>query len=213
MIALALVAMVLVVLPRLARANRRSAHLSCTNHLKQIGLAYRVWATDNGDKFPAAVSTASGGAREWIEAGATYTSFLVMSNELNTPKILVCPEEKRRTVITATTFGFPPSPGVSATGIALTNNHSVTYFVGLDADETQPGTLLSGDDNFTLDGARPASGVLLLWSNRPVAWPQTRHRNQGNIGFADGSVTCLTVPLWTKTLIASGIATNRLSLP
>jgi hypothetical protein len=46
------------------------------NNLKQIGLAVRVWALDNQDIYP--------------------TNFICMSNELNTPKILVCPADTNR---------------------------------------------------------------------------------------------------------------------
>jgi len=166
------------VLPRVTKRYARSSKLSCTNNLKQIGLAYRQWAIDNGEKFPAMVSTANGGAKEWIEAGMVYTSFLVISNELSTPKILICPFDERKTTVTATTFGSP-----SSLWIPLTNNHSVNYVVGLDADEAQPNTILSGDDNFTVAGAKPEAGVLMLWTNRPLAWTKERHVNEGNIGL------------------------------
>jgi len=38
--------------------------ISCSNNLKQLGLAYQVWAGDNDGKFPMAVSVANGGALE-----------------------------------------------------------------------------------------------------------------------------------------------------
>ena len=208
LIVAALVVTALVTLPLIAKRHARSSKISCTNQLKQIGLAFRQWGLDNGDKYPAMVSTANGGAKEWIEAGATYTSFLVMSNELNTPKILVCPYEKRKKIVAATTFGFPSSPW-----IPLTNNHSVTYFVGLDADEAQPNTILSGDDNFLVSGEEPKSGVLLLWTNSPVAWTKDRHVYQGNLALADGSVLGLTTPMLKKALVNTGMKTNRLAMP
>ncbi|MEI2724523.1 MAG: hypothetical protein V9H26_13600 [Verrucomicrobiota bacterium] len=52
--------------------------ISCINNLKQFGLAVRLWATDNTDVFP--------------------PDSLSMSNELNTPKILVCPADTNRVV-------------------------------------------------------------------------------------------------------------------
>ncbi|HWD94787.1 MAG TPA: hypothetical protein VG938_20830 [Verrucomicrobiae bacterium] len=57
-------------------AERRNERILCVNNLKQLGLAMRVWAGDNGDKYP--------------------TSLVVMSNELSTAKILICPGDKAR---------------------------------------------------------------------------------------------------------------------
>jgi|SRR5881394_885400 len=58
-------------------ARARAESMACINNLKQIGLAARIWATDNNDIFPA--------------------GWLVMTNELSTPKILICPSDKGRT--------------------------------------------------------------------------------------------------------------------
>jgi hypothetical protein len=57
-------------------AQQRAERIQCVNNLKQLGLAMRVWAGDNGDKYPA--------------------SLVVMSNELSVAKILICPSDKAR---------------------------------------------------------------------------------------------------------------------
>jgi hypothetical protein len=57
-------------------ARQRVLAIQCVNNLKQLGLAVRVWATDNGDVSP--------------------PDILSMTNEMNTPKILVCPAETGR---------------------------------------------------------------------------------------------------------------------
>lgn len=76
--------------------------ISCVNNLKQIGLALRVWSADHDDLYPFNVSTNAGGSLEFCAVGAdvfdlnAVAHFRVMSNELSTPKILVCPEDKAR---------------------------------------------------------------------------------------------------------------------
>ena len=65
-----------ILLPTLAKAKLKSQQTGCVSNLKQIGLAARVWALENKDILP--------------------SDFLTMSNELSTPKILVCPGDKAR---------------------------------------------------------------------------------------------------------------------
>jgi len=62
----------------LAKAKEKAMSINCVNNLKQFGLAVRVWALDNNDSNPPNV--------------------LSMSNELSTPKILVCPADTNRPV-------------------------------------------------------------------------------------------------------------------
>jgi hypothetical protein len=57
-------------------ARARAESVACINNLKQIGLAARIWATDNNDVLPA--------------------GWLAMTNELSTPKLLICPSDKGR---------------------------------------------------------------------------------------------------------------------
>ena len=84
--------LVVVFLPRFARSPEHSSRINCVNNLKLIGLAYRIWAGDNNDKYPMQVSTTNGGTMELMADGKNvWRNFLVMSNELSTPKILFCP--------------------------------------------------------------------------------------------------------------------------
>src|ERR1017187_10234355 len=53
-------------LPALAAAKRKAHKINCTNNLKQIGLAFRIWEGDNGDKYPMALGSNQGGALEYV---------------------------------------------------------------------------------------------------------------------------------------------------
>ena len=57
-------------------AQETRALLTCVDHLKQIGLAARIWANDHQERLP--------------------FNFLAMSNELSTPEMLVCPSDTAR---------------------------------------------------------------------------------------------------------------------
>jgi predicted Zn finger-like uncharacterized protein len=72
------------------------------NNLKQIGLAFRIWEGDNGDQLPFNVSQSKGGVKELCKTGSDgfeknpAAVFMVMSNELSTPRILVCPNDPQK---------------------------------------------------------------------------------------------------------------------
>jgi hypothetical protein len=89
-------------LPALSHAKGKAQSINCANNMKQIGLAFRTWAIDNNDNFPFNVSTNKGGTLELCAPGSdgfdrnAAFHFLVMSNELSTPKILVCPADTKR---------------------------------------------------------------------------------------------------------------------
>ena len=202
----------LILLPTLARPKVYGQRINCVNNLKQMGVAFRTWALDNGDKYPAQVSITNGGTMELVDSGVVYAHFQVMSNELSTPKILVCPEDAVRQRWTATTFASA-TPG-TPNCIPFSSNTNVSYFVGVDAVDSSPLMFLSGDANIGLDGALPKVGLRSFSTNSNIGWYQPRHERgiKGNIGFADGSVQVLDSKELRMALMASGV-TNRLAIP
>ena len=88
-------------LPALSQAKGKAEGMRCANNMKMIGLSFRTWALDHNDRFPFNVSTNQGGTLELCAPGPdgfdknAAMHFLVMSNELNSPSILVCPADKR----------------------------------------------------------------------------------------------------------------------
>ena len=81
---------------------RRYSRLGCVNNLKQIGVAFRTRAIDNDGQFPFNASTNADGTKEFCAVGSdgfdtnAALHFQVMSNELSTTRILVCPEDWSR---------------------------------------------------------------------------------------------------------------------
>jgi prepilin-type N-terminal cleavage/methylation domain-containing protein len=198
-------------LPALARAKAKAQRISCINNLKEIGLAFRTWGIDNDDKTPMRLSAAEGGYAEYIGQRALTASqltskgvfgvFLVMSNELSTPKILMCPSEYESSLRqVATSFAGPGAFGM-ANSVPYTNDLNTSYFVGVDAQETYPSMFLTGDHNLGSGNppavpylAAPSAGTpfISLGTNFPpgnlsVGWMDNMHSKMGNVGLADGS--------------------------
>jgi prepilin-type N-terminal cleavage/methylation domain-containing protein len=161
-------------LPALAAAKRKAQKITCTNNIKQTGLAFRIWEGDNNDQYPQAVSSTSGGATEYVAhyngtAPATPTApkavkamgmvFMVMSNELSTPKIVYCPSDNIHPS-PATNFSFGDLLGITApaSGTPLTTAEGtatptkISYFVNGDCTEANPQDLLTGDNNIGNQG-------------------------------------------------------------
>jgi len=177
----------------------RSPRIQCVNNLKQIGLATRVWEGDNNDKYPTTVSVTNGGAMELMTDPNAWKNFQVMSNELSTPKVLMCPMESDAQRFTATNLDF-------------LNNSNLSFFVGVDAVETIGSSILTGDHNLT-NGAAPKNGLLKFIAGQPIGWTREMHNEAGNICLADGSVQQLTSLGLQNAVASSGLATNVLNMP
>ena len=144
-------------LPALARAKARAQRINCVNNLKQVGLAFRTWALDNQDRYPMQVSVGQGGAQEHIgfqirgASGVFPTSkgvfgiFQCMSNELSTPAVVYCPSEWES--IRTKSSSFAPVIQANANMTPFTNDYNCSYFVGVDAQDTNPQMFLTGDHN------------------------------------------------------------------
>jgi len=123
----------------------------------------------------------------------------VMSNELSTPKVLMCPAES-------------DSQRFSATNFTFFNNSNLSFFVGVDAAETNASSLLSGDHNLT-NGVAPKNGLLNFVAGQPIGWTREMHNQVGNITLADGSVQQITSLGLQNAVASSGMPTNVLNMP
>ena len=213
-----LVILAALLLPGATKNKPKATTIACVNNLKQVGLAFRIWVGD-GDRYPQTVSVTNGGAMEAVLSGNIVAVFQVMSNELNTPKILFCPTDKKR--IQATTFDrSDPSIGKWRGSTLFGGNTNLSYVVGLDAEDTQPSMFLSGDDNLLVGGnsggygGKPVTpGIFTATTNTPIAWADTRHLKQGNVALGDGSVQGFSSSALRTALANTGVETNRLAMP
>ena len=174
-----------------------ACRIQCVNNLKQTGLATRVWSGDNNDKYPPFVSVTNGGSMEYVNSPNVWRHFQVMSNELSTPKVLICPQDTAR---------------FFATNFTFMNNSNISFFFGVDASETNPMMILSGDRNIT-NGTLVKNSMLELSTNRPSGWTSEMHNKVGNLALADGSVQQTSNTGLRMNVASTSLATNRLQMP
>jgi prepilin-type N-terminal cleavage/methylation domain-containing protein len=170
-------------LPALAKAKARAQRASCINNLKQIGLAFRIFSNDHGDKFPWNTPANDGGSQGAGGGAYAATNFMVCSNELSTPKVLSCNSDAGRT-----------KGNDWQTYMAPANETKYTsYFTGEDSDEGKPQGILSGDNNFSGNGGTAPIATWTYAQAGGAGWSSGVHVRAGNIGLADGSAQQVTI--------------------
>jgi prepilin-type N-terminal cleavage/methylation domain-containing protein/prepilin-type processing-associated H-X9-DG protein len=205
-------------LPALAKAKARAQRIRCVSNLMQVGLSFRIFSTDNGDQFPMSIPQVNGGSAE-ASANAlwTYMHFAALSNELSTPRIVLCPSDQRTE---ATTFASnivanPQTRNV----VPFNSNKNVSYFVGLEADETRPACFLSGDRNIIDPVSVPArtsvslAQIVLMGTNSLAYYTNTMHNLQGNVLLGDGSVQTYSSSRLKDAVRETGDTRNEIAFP
>jgi hypothetical protein len=189
--------------------HRPDPRIRCLNALRQVGLAFQIWATDHNGQFPMQVSTNDGGSLEYVgRPDQSYQHFNVMAYALNTPKLLRCPADKARTEAN----GFDGIGSTSAPkAIWFRDNSNLSYFVGVDA-KTNSAFFLAGDRNLSTR-TTPVNGILTVVPGERAEWTRDLHDTQGNVGMTDGSVRQFTSSMLRQALVTPGTPTNRLALP
>ena len=217
-------------LPALAAAKRKAQRINCVSNLKQIGISFRMWGDDNNSQYPQTVTVANGGAQEYVYSTASggvlgnppnpHTAvyaepapFVVMSNVLDNPAVLDCPSDsasQHGSPATNWSQFFNPYPGSVDPSVPT----FISYFLGADATDTQPQSVLAGDRNIgnnanagssvpapvmfntsSASNGKGGAGRAGAGANTPVGvdWPSWSwsandiHLAAGNILLGDGS--------------------------
>jgi prepilin-type N-terminal cleavage/methylation domain-containing protein len=173
-------------LPALAKAKSKAQRIKCASNLKQIGLAMRLWADEHGGKYPWVVEQTDGGGKpNGTENATARLQFLLVSNELATPNLLLCPGDTERK---------------AATNFVTCQLTNISYALGDDADERKPKHILAADRNlsgFEYTGLHDNTACYTI--NTPIGGRNARWdkalshgANAGNLIFSDGSVQQVT---------------------
>jgi prepilin-type N-terminal cleavage/methylation domain-containing protein len=186
-------------LPALAKAKARAQRINCVSNLKQIGLAMRMWSNEHSDKFPWYVEVPDGtlavGATD-PTAATIVNDFRACSNELNSPKVLTCTSDGRAK---ASSWDPALAQGFKDTADQL----NLSYFIGIDADEGKPQSILSGDRNLTQNNAQLDNVVGQFDGAITEGWSDTIHNKSGNIGLGDGSAQQVSVNGFQKQIVSA----------
>jgi len=209
-------------LPALANAKKHALATQCINNLRQDGFAFHLWALDNNDRYPMEVPVSAGGAvpPAGLTGADTFRIFQVLSNEITTPKILVCPTDERRA---ATNFAS------TGTGADF-NNNTLSYFASAQGPNSAAGNgpqlFLMGDRNIFNDakanpttypyGCSPGNETVTLsvtGSSSP-GWTAKMHGQRGNVLLGDASTQKYSSSQLRAALLptTTGV-TNRLLFP
>jgi prepilin-type processing-associated H-X9-DG protein len=159
--------------PGVTRCGTSATRISCINNQKSIGLAYRSWAIDR-EGYPTTIPNRLGGTLEYTNASDAYRHFQALSNELASPKILICPADIARKPALDFTNSF--------------GNATLSYFFALDTSEESSGLFLAGDRNVSTNSNILSSTLLTISTNIVLQWTRDLHNGAGNVVLADGSV-------------------------
>jgi prepilin-type N-terminal cleavage/methylation domain-containing protein len=192
-------------LPALAKAKAKAQRIGCVSNLKQVGLAFTMWAHDNEDRFSFQMDPNDGGSQTWTE---TWMHFMVVSNELSTPKVLRCPSDKDKE--TAQDFTSGPN------GLLTLKNKAVSFGIGTGANPSLPLMNLACDRNvFGLDkqSCNPARITGVITTLDPVKdnphWDSTLHGGDaGDMVMVDGSSQQMSMCGLKQHLLTSGDSKN-----
>jgi len=221
-------------LPALAKAKAKAQRIACVNNLKQVSLAFIVWVhdseknnlpyricwSDEGTQVPQ--STACPGTPAWFGLqNNAWFQFAWVEKQLESPKVLVCPSDKKRHVAQSWAANEP------ASGFRHPNqqNKSLSYNLWMDAGVVRPHSgglavlsfenaqdhVLISDRHIGFDGvtANPGGCSSTVWPVRAVnggtppngpgpsgnvRWRDLKdfgHGLGGAVGLLDGSITSL----------------------
>jgi hypothetical protein len=192
----ALTVLLVSVLPVIATDRSRSSRIHCANNLRQLWMALQLWGGEHGDQLLWNASMTDGGTRLHPLSANAWLHYAYLSNELASPKILLCPSD---TGTPARDFSGHPESGYLHSNF---RNRATSYFLNAHPNGVVLGTpffygndVLLGDRNIPVDGSTGCSvfAQASYISVRPIrpsfGWKEGLHGvNAGHLLLYDGQV-------------------------
>jgi prepilin-type N-terminal cleavage/methylation domain-containing protein len=194
-------------LPALARAKAKAQRINCVSNMKQVALGFIIWVHDHeaGNVHMRVPAPPAGeGTRGHPLRANIWFQYSWVSNEVESPKVLVCPSDKQAK--TATDWTLDPNGGFVHNNF---QNEAVSFALSMEAgvitggaaafDAAQEHILLLDRNMEVTDGSDNGCGSQVgnAWKlvTQPTArstWlkkPNYGHGNIGNVATLDGAVT------------------------
>jgi hypothetical protein len=161
--------------PLLGGTRAAGKEISCFNNLRQIGRGVNTWGAEHEGRPPWLTFQSEGGSRPntGVGAGNAWFQYLVLSNQLGTPRILACPADT--TVRGANSWGEFAS--------ASFRGNAASYSIGLHATPDDPRALVAADYNLRVSGVGTSCGPAAI---NNVAFLQIVGLPDPNIGWTNG---------------------------
>ena len=162
-------------LPALSRAKQRALGIKCLNNLKQIGIASRIYADENGDRLPQSQHTKA----SWV---LTLQPFLSGTNLHRCP---VDPNQTRLFSYAINDFLTPRPFGaknLNFSKITAIPSPALTIHMAECADDYE------GSDHFHFADASSGGFTPMSFAAQVAV---TRHQSGANYLFADSHVEAL----------------------
>lgn len=204
----ALALLLMVALPALGMSKGRSHRIVCVNNLSRIGQATAMWANEHDGRRPMMTPYWEGGIQtsgilgtpppgtpsfQWgAFNNQTWFHYFWLSNELVTPKVLLCPSDTGPYKRPAGDWSVSPTTGLLHSNF---RGNSVSYSVAhstsdyersiINSDRNLPFTTPLVSCGYGYQGLRGISPTtqLLSWAGTPPL-----HYQEGNLLYNDGSV-------------------------
>jgi hypothetical protein len=163
--------------PTLIQEKGKHPQVQCISQLKQIAIAFQVWSSDNQKPFPMELPPDRGGTRDSALQHNLVSNYLIIWKELNDPKILLCPSDKKRK---------------PAESFATLTEKNISYFLNIGATHNSFQTdteieVLLGDRDIALNQV-PVRGYVETTNATSLRWAELIHKRGGNVALEDGSV-------------------------
>jgi len=212
-------------LPALAKAKAKAQRVACVNNMKQVTLGFITWVHDHETAnlpmrvpWPGHPTTPGEGTWQHPLRANPWFQFSWVSNEVGSPKVLVCPSDKQAKV--ADSWFLDPNGGFVHDNY---KNEALSFTLSMEAGAKNTGGLNAqsfeqagehilltdrhmenthGFDNVCGSGVGQAARL----NTQPTAssqWlvrPKYGHGNIGNLSTCDGAVTSTPRPALNEFL-------------
>lgn len=185
-------------LPALNNAREKAKTISCTNQMKQIGLARMMYVNDYADNFP----------ETNISAANSWTYVLHVNDYLKNTSLLFCPSRN----INATYRDYIIRTGYLASYYGKSfMTYGINYLAKNLRKISKPSSmiaLIESSYSPTEDSGRHY--VNPYYAADSVAFPAHSRNKQCNVNYVDGHVTTITgsssgLPNWIQNMYQAGM--------